>query len=104
MDPQDGNVPALVDLIVKAASTVQNIFSNSSKPHVPSLNDLSPHPFDTGISDPNLKQAIRVLQGACAQLTATVERRTITLLNLSYYHGGLQLYTDSLTPISASGW
>jgi len=77
-----GNVPALVALIVSAAKTIEAEYAKSSKPSIPSLDDLSPHPLDAEISSPGLKEATRILEGACAQLCATVARPDHTIVNV----------------------
>ena len=77
-----GNVPALVALIVNAAKTVEAEYAKSSQPSIPSLDDLSPHPLDTEISSPGLKQATQILEGACAQLCATIARPDHTVVNV----------------------
>jgi len=77
-----GNVPALVALIVNAAKTIEAEYAKSSKPSIPSLDDLSPHPLDTEISSSELREATRILEGACAQLCATAARPDHTIVNV----------------------
>jgi len=81
---QNGQVNALLALITEAVATVQNEFSQSSKPYVPSLNDTEPHPLDTQFSSQSLIKAVRTIQGACAQLCTTVARPNHTLLNRGF--------------------
>ncbi|RDB18706.1 3-O-methyltransferase 2 [Hypsizygus marmoreus] len=81
MSPRNGQVSALVALITNAAKTVEAHYAKSSKPYVPSLDDLTPHPLDSEISSPELREAIQTLEGACAQLCATVARPNHTVLN-----------------------
>lgn len=95
---QNGQLNALLALITESVATVQNEFSQSSKPYVPSLNDTEPHPLDTQFSSPELIKAVRTIQGACVQLCATAVRPNRTLLNVS---GALsqRSYKYSLIPI-----
>ncbi|KAG6916944.1 hypothetical protein DXG01_004631 [Tephrocybe rancida] len=78
----NGRVSELVALITNAAKTIESHYSqSSSQPYVPSLDDVSPHPMDSAISPPALKDAVQILEGACAQLSATVARPGHTVLN-----------------------
>ena len=78
-----GSVSALVALIVGAAKNIEAEYAKSSTPSVPSLGDLAPHPLDSQILSPALRQATRILDGACAQLCATVARPQHTIANVS---------------------
>ena len=86
-----GNAPALVSLIVNAAKIIEAEYAKSPQPSIPSLDDLSPHPLDAEISSAELKQATRILEGACAQLCATVARPGHTMVNVSYFMDRLDL-------------
>ncbi|KAG6916946.1 hypothetical protein DXG01_004633 [Tephrocybe rancida] len=78
----NGRVSELVTLITNAARAIEFHYSQlSSQPYVPSLDDISPHPMDSAISSPALKDAVQILEGACAQLSATVARPSHTVLN-----------------------
>ena len=79
-------VAALVGLISDAARTIEAQYAKSSQPSVPSLDDTAPHPFDSQISSMKLKLAIQTLEGACAQLCATVARPNHTVTNVSLMH------------------
>ena len=74
------NVPALVALIVSAAKNIEAEYMKSSIPSVPSLDDITPHPLD---SSTVLRQATEILEGACAQLCATVASPQYTVINVS---------------------
>jgi len=89
-----GNVPALVSLIVNAAKTIEAEYAKSSQPSIPSLDDLLPHPLDTEIPSDGLKQATRILEGACAQLCATVARPGHTIVNVRWFIDQLDLDND----------
>ena len=79
----DGNVSALVALIVGAAKSIEAEYAKSSTPSVPSLDDLTPHPLDSQISSAPLRQATQILEGACAQLCATIACPQHTIVNVS---------------------
>ena len=78
-----GSVSALVALIVSAAKSIEAEYAKSSVPSVPSLDDLAPHPLDSQVPPPALIQATQILEGACAQLCATVARPKHTIANVS---------------------
>ena len=79
-------VAALVGLISDAARTIEAQYAKSSQPSVPSLDDTTPHPLDSQIASMELKLAIQTLEGACAQLCATVARPNHTITNVSLVH------------------
>ncbi|KAF9034506.1 O-methyltransferase-domain-containing protein [Rhodocollybia butyracea] len=70
----------LVSLISKATKVVEAEFAKSENPQVPSLDDTTTHPFDDH-SSMEMKEAVRIIEGACAQLCATVARPGHTILN-----------------------
>ncbi|TFK39899.1 S-adenosyl-L-methionine-dependent methyltransferase [Crucibulum laeve] len=71
---------ALVSLISDATKVIEAEYQRD--PHgIPSLEDLGPHPFDTAVYSTAMRNAIQVLEGACAQLCATVGRPSHTMLN-----------------------
>jgi len=78
----DGSVSALVALIVGATKSIEAEYAKSSSPSVPSLDDLTPHPLDSQISSAASRQATQILEGACAQLCATVARPQHTISNV----------------------
>ncbi|TFK35105.1 S-adenosyl-L-methionine-dependent methyltransferase [Crucibulum laeve] len=78
----DGQLSSLVDLIANATKVVEAHYQKSSKPFVPSLDDIEPHPFDNSVLDKELRNAIQTIEGACAQLAATVARPGHTLVNV----------------------
>ncbi|KAG6818997.1 hypothetical protein H0H93_016517 [Arthromyces matolae] len=97
----NGGVPELVSLIVNAANMIQSHYSKSTVPVIPSLDDTAPHPLDSAISHPELRDAISTLEGACAQLCATVARPNHTVLNkaLQFYEpAGLNVVTAFKIP------
>ncbi|KAK7691438.1 hypothetical protein QCA50_004837 [Cerrena zonata] len=70
----------LVALITKATKVVEAEFAKSAKPEIPSLDDTAPHPLD-GLSSMETKEAVAIIEGACAQLCALVARPSHTVLN-----------------------
>ena len=89
-----GSVSALVSLIVNAAKSIEAEYAKSSAPFVPSLDDLTPHPLDSQVPSPALIQATQILEGACAQLSATVVRPKQTISNVSSLRRWLPSGTD----------
>ncbi|KAF5363268.1 hypothetical protein D9756_001094 [Leucocoprinus leucothites] len=76
------SISCLVSLISNAASTLETYYTaNSTKPYVPSLDDTEPHPLDNEIYPLDIRQAAQTLEGACAQLCATLVRPNHTILN-----------------------
>ena len=71
----------LVALITQATKVVEAEFAKSEKPEVPSLDDTTPHPLDT-ISSIQTREAVAIIEGACAQLCALVARPSHTMVNV----------------------
>jgi hypothetical protein len=82
MAPLGGQVSALAKLISDASKVVEAHFAQSSKPYVPSLDDTEPHPIDNQLAEKELRIAIQTIEGACAQLSATVARPSHTIVNV----------------------
>ncbi|KAG6811118.1 hypothetical protein H0H92_008918 [Tricholoma furcatifolium] len=91
--PTTGEVSDLVALIIQAAKIIESHYSSS----IPSLNDLSSHPIDSTPSPPELRNAVQLLEGACAQLSATVARPAHVVLNI-FEHGCLGVVTTFKIP------
>ena len=81
-----GQISALVKLISDASKVVEAHFANSSKPYVPSLDDTEPHPIDKQLAGKELRTAIQTIEGACAQLSATVARPSHSILNVRWHN------------------
>jgi hypothetical protein len=81
MPSPNSPVSALVALIANAAKTLETEY-NKSPEGVPSLNDPTPHSFDKQISSFEMIQAVQILEGACAQLCATLARPNHTAVNV----------------------
>ncbi|KAJ7152575.1 S-adenosyl-L-methionine-dependent methyltransferase, partial [Mycena crocata] len=73
-------VSSLVALIANAAKTLETEY-NKSPEGVPDLNSTTPHSFDKQISSFEMIQAVQILEGACAQLCATLARPNHTAVN-----------------------
>ncbi|KAF9544584.1 S-adenosyl-L-methionine-dependent methyltransferase [Agrocybe pediades] len=80
MSSQHGQVVALAAIIADAAKIVEAHYAKSSKPYVPSLDDTEPHLYDEMLNA-ELRTAIQTIEGACAQLSATVARPNHTIVN-----------------------
>ncbi|KAF7349310.1 3-O-methyltransferase 2 [Mycena sanguinolenta] len=78
--PAANQISSLLTLINESARTLQAAYINGSG-YVPSLDDTGSHPLDGKLSAPELKEAVQVLEGACAQLCATLARPNHTVLN-----------------------
>lgn len=72
----------LVALITFATKTVEAEYAKNGH-SVPDINSTQPHPYDSEPSTEELRKAIQVIEGACAQLCATVARPGHTLANVS---------------------
>ena len=79
-----GQISALAKLISDASKVVEAHFAKSSEPYVPSLDDTEPHPIDKQLAGKELRTAIQTIEGACAQLLATVARPSLTILNVCW--------------------
>ena len=79
-----GQISALVKLISDASKIVETHYAKSSKPYVPSLNDTEPHPLDEQLAEKELRTAVQTIEGACAQLSATVARPSHTIVNVRW--------------------
>ena len=88
-----GQISALAKLISDASKIVEAHFAKSSKPYVPSLNDTDPHPIDNQLAGKDLRTAVQTIEGACAQLSATVARPSHTIVNV--YWRNLLFFTLS---------
>ena len=84
MNYSPADISGLISLIVNAASSLEGYHKdNLEKPYVPSLDDIEPHPLDAEVYPLQMKQAAQTLEGACAQLCATLIRPNHTVLNVS---------------------
>ena len=81
-----GQISALARLISDATKTVEAHYAKSSKPYVPSLDDTEPHPLDEQLAEKELRTAIQTIEGACAQLSATVARPSHTIVNVRWHN------------------
>ena len=79
---QKADIQALVALISNAAKVVEEHYARTTKPWIPDLGDLEEHPLDAGPSDNELRNAIQIIEGASAQLSATVARPSHTVCNV----------------------
>ncbi|KAK0220874.1 S-adenosyl-L-methionine-dependent methyltransferase [Armillaria nabsnona] len=72
----------LVSLIANTTKFVEDTFAKTSRPDVPSLDDVAPHPLDDQVSSTEMREAIQMIEGACAQLCALVARPNRTMLSM----------------------
>ena len=79
-----GQISALAKLISDASEVVESFYAKSSKPYVPSLDDTEPHPLDEQVAEKELRTAVQIIEGACAQLSATVARPAHTIVNVRW--------------------
>ncbi|KAJ7770465.1 S-adenosyl-L-methionine-dependent methyltransferase, partial [Mycena metata] len=73
------HISSLLTLINSATRTLQAVYSKNDG--IPRLDDTEPHPLDGKLSAPEMKEAVQVLEGACAQLCATLARPNHTIVN-----------------------
>lgn len=73
-------IEALLTLINTSARDAIALYEQYGD--VPSIDQTQPHPLDDEIDQVALKSAIRTLEGACAQITATLAPPAHTAINL----------------------
>jgi len=81
-----GQISALAKLISDATKIVEAHYVKSPKPYVPSLDDTEPHPLDEKLTEKELRTAVQTIEGACAQLSATVARPSHTVVNVHWHN------------------
>ena len=86
-----GHITTLVKLISDATKIVESHYVKSSKPYVPSLDDTEPHPIDGQLAEKELRTAVQTIEGACAQLSATVARPSHTIMNVRWCNFSLRI-------------
>ena len=91
MTLRGGQISALAKLISDASKVVEAHYAKSSKPYVPSLNDTEPHPIDKQLAGKELRTAVQTIEGACAQLSATVARPSHTIVNVRWRNSSLYI-------------
>ncbi|KAG6809034.1 hypothetical protein H0H92_001866 [Tricholoma furcatifolium] len=80
--PSTGRVSVLVAIITNATKAIEDHYSKfSPESPIPSLDDLNRHPLDSELAPPELRNAIKLLQAACEQLSVTVTPPGQTILN-----------------------
>ena len=79
-----GQISALAKLISDASKVVEAHYAKSSKPYVPSLDSTEPHPIDNQLTGKEFRTAVQTIEGACAQLSATVARPSHTIINVRW--------------------
>ena len=80
------HIQQLVALITDAAKAIEREFAKSPEPTIPTLDDVKPHPLDGTMGD-TIRKAVAILDGACAQLCASVAAPSHTIVNVSYHSG-----------------
>ena len=89
---RSGQISALTKLISDASKLVEAHFAKSSKPYVPSLDDTEPHPIDKQLAGKELQTAVQTIEGACAQLSASVARPSYTIINVCWHNFLISAY------------
>jgi len=78
------SISSLVSLIADASHSLESYYTaHPTEPHVPSLDDTEPHPLDNMFYPSDVREAAQTLEGACAQLCATLLRPSHFVLNVS---------------------
>ena len=75
------DVRALLALINDAATKAMAEYEKCGQ-EVPSLDDRIPHPLDYAEDVLELRKTIRILEGACEQLCATLAPPALTVVNV----------------------
>jgi hypothetical protein len=82
--PNAQALSTLVALIANATKVVEAHFLSSQKSgYIPSLDDITEHPFDSQVPPPDVRQAVQTIEAACAQLCATVIKPRTAVCNVS---------------------
>ena len=87
-----GQISALAKLVSDASKIVEAHCAKSSKPYVPSLDDTEPYPLESmigwTIGRERITDCVRtwIIEGGCAQLSATVARPSHTIVNVSWHN------------------
>ena len=76
-------ISQLVSLITSAAQTIESEFAASESRAIPSLSNTTAHPFDLRLTQ-GLRESLRILEGACAQLRATLSPPVCTIIDVSF--------------------
>ncbi|KAG6831457.1 hypothetical protein H0H92_010366 [Tricholoma furcatifolium] len=80
--PTTSHVSNLLALITNSTKIIESHYAKVAP--VASLDDLSPHPLDGNfLALPELRNALQILEGACAQLCVTLAPPNHTLINRS---------------------
>ncbi|KAI0342293.1 S-adenosyl-L-methionine-dependent methyltransferase [Trametopsis cervina] len=72
-------ISALLGLITTSATSIDAVYATSPAP-LPSLDSTTPHPLDVRW-DATLRENLRILQGACTQLIATLSPPVCTMVD-----------------------
>jgi hypothetical protein len=83
MPPPNSSVSALVTLISNSAQTLESVYSTAPE-GIPDLNSTAPHSLDAQVSSFEMIRAVQILEGACAQLCATLARPNHTVVNVRF--------------------
>ena len=75
-------VAQLLSLITSSATAIETEIARSGAPVIPSLNSIYAHPLDLKPLKP-LRDQLRILEGACAQLQATLAPPVCTIVDVS---------------------
>ena len=81
MSTNKAKIEALLKLINSAAQEAIAEYEKVGD-DVPSIDSTEPHPLDNAIEQVALKSAVRILEGACAQLCATLAPPSHTAINV----------------------
>lgn len=81
MSTNKAKLEALLKLIDSAAQEAIAEYERAGG-DAPSIDSTEPHPLDNAIDNIALKSAVRTLEGACAQLCATLAPPSHTAINV----------------------
>ncbi|KAJ7487793.1 S-adenosyl-L-methionine-dependent methyltransferase [Mycena latifolia] len=73
-------ISSLLALVNEAARALEVDYTKRDG-YVPCLDETEQHHLDGHISSPEMKEAVQILEGACAQLCATLARPNSTMVN-----------------------
>ena len=81
MDATFAQLDDLLSLITSSIGQLKDEIRATGTP-LPPLDSVDSHPFDTGAVPKGVENALRIVQGACAQLTTLVTPPQATISNV----------------------
>ncbi|KAJ3570740.1 hypothetical protein NP233_g4206 [Leucocoprinus birnbaumii] len=82
-DSPASDILQLLSIITNSTESLVSFYkSDITRPSLPSLDSTETHPLDSSVYPVEVKHSLSMLEGACAQLCASLARPSHTILNL----------------------